>query len=55
MLHYRINEVEYSQPKDTYFLYQGKEEKELQLNFGFTKARDVLEAIQMLSNKEQEL
>ena len=55
MIHYRIKEVEYSQPQDPYFLYQGKEEKEVQLNFGFTKARDVLEAIQMLANKEQDL
>jgi Helicase HerA, central domain len=55
MTYYQIKEVEYSQQQDPYFIYQGKEEKEVLLNFGYTKARDLLETIHTLAKSEKDL
>ncbi|MGD6778542.1 ATP-binding protein [Sutcliffiella horikoshii] len=45
MPYYQIEKVNYSKEADTYFIYQGKKELDVQLNFGYSAAKDLVDFI----------
>jgi len=52
MAFYRIHEIDVQEKKDNYYVYQGREEVEIELNSGYSISRDILEYIHFLSNRQ---
>ncbi|QKS44130.1 ATP-binding protein [Paenibacillus cellulosilyticus] len=55
MKYYRMKRFDVEDKKDSYYVYHGKEEVELELNAGFTAARDLLEFIHYASTPEKKV
>ncbi|MGQ7890633.1 ATP-binding protein [Paenibacillus sp. WC2504] len=45
MTFYKINEVDFSEEKESYFVFQVQQELEVKLNSGFSTAREILECL----------
>lgn len=53
MPYYQIEKVNYSREAETYFIYQGKEEVDVQLNYGYSVAKDIVDFVYHKSNEAE--
>lgn len=54
MPYYQIEKLNYSKEADTYFVYQGKKELDVQLNFGYSAAKDLVDFIYHSTEENQD-
>ncbi|WP_162927748.1 ATP-binding protein [Bacillus sp. Y1] len=52
MPYYRIKELLVPDKKETYYIYQGNEEKDVQLNAGYSTSKILLESLYLLTTKD---